>query len=226
MKQTDAYYSQRVRDSEDLFWQVGKTVEGKTVEKDSIELIAQQIKGALRLDSEDSVMDLGSGNGLVTTAVSQLVKSVIGVERNQELHRVALETCTRRNVQFLHKSIEALAVSDLRSKKLYMYEVIQHMGYSVFPGLLEKVVRLRSDEAMLFVGGVLDEEKKWEFFNTEKRRFMLMESLCLDSNIMGNWFHKDYFRFLGKKYGFKVTIIAQDPELYTSEYRFDCLFEA
>lgn len=60
---TDRYYSERVARSDDLLWQVGKTVNGEPVDRKQLQLIVGQIVSLLDLTPEDRVLDIGAGNG-------------------------------------------------------------------------------------------------------------------------------------------------------------------
>ena len=62
------YYRERIikEGSNNFLWQVGKTVDGKEVPRDQVDLIIKTIASRLQLEKGDIVLDIGSGNGLLT----------------------------------------------------------------------------------------------------------------------------------------------------------------
>lgn len=225
MDKVQDYYSKKVADNIDLFGQVGKTIKGKSVGNDHLQLIVKQIVSALSLSVEDKVLDFGCGNGLITREIASKVSYVHGIEQNKALYESALENSAAKNISYMISDIFSFDTSDSTCNKAYMYEVIQHIEPVRLPDLMDLFKDLFSDGAMIFIGGIPDEEKKWDFYDTYDRRCGLLQALIDSGDPMGNWFHKDYLICLGESYDLSVNILPQPDSLYTSHYRFDCLIE-
>lgn len=223
MSNSDDYYSRRVRCSDDPFWQVGKTVGGKPVDEKQLDLIVGQVRHTLDLHGTDRVADLGCGNGLVTREVSRFVASTLGVEKNKDLYDAALKLCSSCHVELYNESILEFDFSASGANKLYLYEVVQHLGYREVAETVLRIARSVGAGSRIFIGGIPDDERKWDFYGPWQRRRSYMEALALGTDVMGTWFHKDFFLFLGEQYGLDVEILQQHSDLYTSSYRFDCL---
>lgn len=221
-----SYYRSRFRAShpDDLYWQVGKTVNGKSVDAGQLQLIVDAIKIGLGLTSTDAVLDVGCGNGLLTREIAGSVRSVDGIELTPELCEVATRNCLADNIRYFQGDVLTFDVGVVYDK-IYLYEVIQHFNLNAAKQLIERLLTLLPPNGKLFVGGVLDEERKWHFFDTEERRFYYFESILSPGKNIGHWCHRDVFKWLCKNSSCRVTVFQQNIELYTSHYRFDVLIE-
>ena len=70
---------------------------------------------------------------------------------------------------------------------------------------------------------VLDANKKWQFFNTFGRRvayFFKHKLLGRDTGV-GRWWTQKEIEEVARENGYASSFIRQNPDLYTSHYRFD-----
>lgn len=226
MEDIEQYYTSRVSQSDDLFWQVGKTVNGKPVGNEQLSLIVNRIKQVLELNTRDTVLDMGCGNGLVTNEIASSVGSIIGVERNRPLFEKACKHASTPNQQFKHADILEFVLDNLIANKAFTYEVVQHIEHHHLKMFLLRMRSTLSEAGSLFIGGIPDEEKKWAFYNTAQRKSSLSASLAeTGRDPVGTWYYQDFFYYLADEFDCSVTILQQPSELYTSHYRFDCLVE-
>lgn len=222
---TDEYYSHRVEISDDPLWQVGKTVNGCVVDAIQVEMIVKRICWALEISSSDMVLDVGAGNGLLTNAIAQRCSSIVGIERNDALYRRALAAQKFPNTSFLCNSLSDVDFALLNFNKVFLYEVVQHLSYRETATFVRSLFKELSPSGSVFLGGIPSELKKWSFYKSFERRREYFKALADGSDIMGNWYHPEFFEGLADSLRIECQIIPQDEELYTSYYRFDCLLK-
>lgn len=226
MKDIEQYYTLRVSQSDDLFWQVGKTVNGKSVGNQQLALIVNRIKQVLELNTHDTIFDMGCGNGLVTSEIAPSVGYITGVERNQSLFEQACKHASAPNQRFEHADILEFEPDNSSVNKAFAYEVVQHLDHQHLKKFLLHMKYLLSGRGRLFIGGIPDEENKWVFYNSDQRKSSLSKSLVeTGRDPVGTWYYQDFYYYLADALDCGVTILQQSPELYTSHYRFDCLVE-
>lgn len=229
MNKIEQYYSDRINKSrcDDFLWQVGKTVNGKAVPHDQVEIIVKTITNRLKLNKNDIVLDIGCGNGLLTKKISKYVSKATGVELTPDLFEIAEKYHLCNNVSYINYNILNLGEEAVNEKytKVYLYEVIQHFNYIETDKLFSKLIEITSKNAIFFIGGILDIEKKMTFFDSKERRAMLFTSLLKESDPLGTWYYKEFLDFLAEKYNLYSECLAQDDKLYTAHYRFDCLLQ-
>ncbi|KEF31680.1 hypothetical protein D777_02029 [Marinobacter nitratireducens] len=211
--------------SDDLLWQVGKTVNGNVVGEDQIELIIERICTALNLRADDRVLDVGAGNGLLTSIVAGRCARVTGVERNQALYERALRANTCGNASYVCQSLSALDCSSLDFNKAFLYEVVQHLDFSETASFIESVFKQLPDSGAVFLGGIPSELQKWSFYGTDERRKQYFRGLAKGTDVMGTWYHPEFFGCLAEDLQLECQVLVQDSRLYTSSYRFDCLLK-
>ena len=221
------YYSERAKKNSrtDFLWQVGKTINGEDVSCEQLELIVKTIVERLDLSGKDKVFDLGCGNGLLTKKISTFVQEITGLDLTTELYDVALEYHSSNNTRYINANIFDFDVKRYKNKfsKVYLYEVLQHLSLIESDKLLAILKGITSKKSTIFIGGILDMDKKWSFFDTVERKSQYFDSLLLGTDPLGTWYYKDYFKYLAGRHNLNVECKNQDDELYTSHYRFDCV---
>lgn len=226
-EQIKQYYRERVKnnDRNNFLWQVGKTVGGREVSNEQIELIVKNIASRLQFDKSDVVLDIGCGNGLLTKKISRYVSKVTGIDLTPELYEIAKQYNLTDNITYINGDVLNFNIVERDEKftKVYLYEVIQHLNYREVDTLFTKLKNITVSKAIIFIGGILDVEKKWDFFDTVERRCSYFAGLLSGSDPLGVWYHKDFFNCLSKKHNLHVEYVAQENKLYTCHYRFDCL---
>ena len=70
---------------EDFIKQVGKTVQGKPITNEQLDKIILDIVQKLELKSDDRVLDLCCGNGMITYGMAQNCQSIVSVDFSEPL---------------------------------------------------------------------------------------------------------------------------------------------
>lgn len=224
MDDIQQYYTSRVLQSDDLFWQVGKTVDGQPVGNKQLALIVDQIKNQLELQDTDHVIDFGCGNALITKEIVPFVEHITGIERNHALYQQACSYADLPNLSLINADIMNEQSFDEQVNKGYCYEVIQHLTHKQLEQFLIKIKTIIPTGGLFFLGGIPDEERKWEFYDSVERKKSLSKGLFeTGKDPVGTWFFSEYFHYLAKNIDIEVQVLNQSPNVYTSHYRFDCL---
>ena len=227
MNDIESYYTQRVSHSKNLLYQVGKTIDGKPVNEHQLNLITQTIKHELKLSTTDTVIDFGCGNGVLTKTLTNSTKTIIGIERNKALYSQASKYLNNQKVSLVNANILHHDTKLLSFNKAYCYEVIQHLTYLETKNFLFQTVKNLPKNGLLFLGGIPDEQRKSNFYNTEYRQRTLAKTLLeTGSDPVGTWFLPVFFYELADKLSATCRILDQHKDLYSAHYRFDCLIRA
>lgn len=110
-----------------------------------------------------------------------------------------------------------------RAGKVYLYEVVQHLSYPEVANFLRALSKALPAGGRVLVGGIPSEIQKWHFYADADRRASYMRALAAGTDVMGTWYHPDFFRILAQDLGLDCSIEPQPGALYTASYRFDCL---
>ena len=214
-----------INDDNDLLYQIGATVNGKPITKLQHSEIVNSITTGLELNPKDNVLDLCCGNGIITNDISRIVNKVIGIDGSETY--VANARIIKNNHNIIYRCDDVLnfrkyIVGENINKVLFYAS----LAYFSKEELINILLNLKQENIeMVYMGSILDKNKKLKFFNTFKRRMhYLFNYLILKNDLgLGNWWSKKEIIKIAAGQGFKIEIIDQNPILHTAHYRFDVL---
>ncbi|MBI5783956.1 MAG: class I SAM-dependent methyltransferase [Rhodocyclales bacterium] len=211
-------------DPEDYWGQVGRTVNGKPVPQEQIDLIVAAVCQGLDLGQNDSLLDLCCGNGALTTYFFSRCRGGLGVDFSDCLIDVA-------NSRFKRRESESYRCQDVlefvrqeenpqRFSKALCYGSFQYLSP---PASLEVLALLRhrfKDVGLLFIGNLPDKDRLSRFY-ADKPYVPGIENQA-DSPI-GIWRTTGEICELAAAAGWKCSISRMQDRFYGSGYRYDAL---
>lgn len=211
----------------DYLQQVGKTVKGQPITDLQFQLIVSEICDQLQLEKDDIVLDLCCGNGLITKELARHCKEVVGIDFSQPLLEVANRDHRPTNVSYQNFNILDLDKMPLISSgsfsKILINEALQFVKKRELIAVLRNILRLSSESCTILIGGIPEMTKKWEFYNTPKRRLMYCARTVFGNEAIGTWWDKEFIRETCRQLDLLCEFREQRRELHTSHYRFDVL---
>lgn len=209
----------------DYLRQVGKTVCGKIISNYQFNLIINSIVDTLQINSNDNVLDLCCGNGLVTKEIAKYCRNIVGVDYSKPLIDIANSVHLQPNCNYVHQSILELKSSDFDSKftKVYMYEALQHFKPKQLYNILEIIRKISTTEVQILFGSVPNKKNLWQFYNSPSRKFDYYKRKLLNKEAIGMWWSNNIIEKISRLYNFDCFFKDQNEDLYTAHYRFDVL---
>lgn len=208
----------------DFFKQVGKTVAGQPVTPAQFMARISDIKSALHINPDDIVLDMCCGNGLITTEIAMLCKRIVGVDFSETLVNIARKYNAHENVNYVCASVldkDSMSIAGAGFTKIYMYESLQHFTYEELPDILSVISILSIPTVEVFIGGIPNLEKIWDFYNTEEKQKEYMKRKSENREAIGTWWDIKYIVDTCREYGFAGESVAQNKDLDSAYYRFD-----
>lgn len=207
----------------DDFWgQVRRTVNGRPVAQDQINLIVEAMIGALELNSDDWLLDLCCGNGALTTSFFEPCRGGLGVDFSEYLVEVA-----RKN--FVHSPDQAFQVADVlefarseprpeRFTKALCYGSFQYLRKEEGRELLGLLRRRFRCLQRLIIGNYPDKDAMSRFFPPGECEPGIEDSHHSD---IGIWRSRDEFTKLAGDAGWRTEFRTMPKEFYAAHYRYD-----
>lgn len=208
------------------FWgQVKRTVGGKPVTQEQIDIIIEAIKNGLELDKKDVLLDIGCGNGALANYLFPEIKEYLGIDFSEYLVDIA-----KKNFEQLPKYKFLLSdgldyVQNEKNPKRFN----KALCYGAFSYLTEesseKILRVICEKFVnidkLYIGNLPDKERAKNFYYDN----VDYKSLLKDNNSsIGIWRSKEEFRSLANKSGWKKVVFCNMPEnFYSAHYRYDVI---
>lgn len=209
---------------EDMQKQVGRTVNKVPIDPMIWELTVAEIIKIIKLDAADELIDICSGNGLLSIPFAEICRHVIAIDISKELLD-RIDTVRHANVSKILDDVRTIEFAGGSFSKAVMYFAIQHFSERETVLLFKSVYEWLKPEGIFFVGDILDADKKYEFYKTTELQSAYYESLIRNASI-GTWFNKLFFEKLAGYVGFKKCQVIEQPSFQiNSHYRFDVLLE-
>jgi SAM-dependent methyltransferase len=220
-----ASVGERIRGDE-LFRQVERTIGGIPERPDQIELLVAAITQRLDLRSDDTLLDLCCGNGLITARLAPFCGAAVGIDYSLELIEVAREHHAMPNTVYLHRAASEIHLSDFCNgapNKACVNAGLQYFTEVMVERLLASLRALAQHRFVLFCSDVPDAAKLNDFYDTPERRVEFEQRRAAGTEAIGTWWDRDHLRSLFAAAEYAVSLIEPEPRRGTAHYRFDVL---
>ncbi len=210
----------------DDFWgQVKRTVNGKPVTQDQIDMIVAAMSAALALEAGDALLDLGCGNGALTTYFFRQCSGGLGVDFSDFLIEVANKHFTQRTSE-RYLCGDAVAFVETTAEtpftKALSYGTFQYFDHANAPRVLralhDRFPRLRR----MVIGNHPNKARIENFYGAGKVPPGIEDRL--DSPI-GIWRTPEQLGAIAAAAGWAATPHFMPAAYHASHYRFDLILE-
>ncbi|PHS74798.1 MAG: hypothetical protein COB19_05865 [Porticoccus sp.] len=207
----------------DDFWgQVKRTVNGKPVSQDQIDMIVTAVLEQLELKEDDFLLDLCCGNGALTSLLLGHCNGGLGVDFSEYLINVA-------NENFANPPAQTYILSDVvefcenpvtpdKFTKMVCYGSFSYIESHRAERLLSMLSEKFPNVKTAFIGNYPDKAKMLEFFGDRVIEPGIENEA--DSPI-GIWRTEAEFRELANRCGWSVKIHKMPEAYYSAYYRYD-----
>ena len=226
------YRETEVRSENDLFFEVGKTVNQQPISEEALRLSIGLITKGLKLTNKDRILELCCGNGLITKHLASLVDQVYAVDFVERLIEHARKFRSAPNIHYV--CADALGyLEQLMKNGLYVPSKVllgDALGYfepHALGDVLAGLKRLTGNNFIFMATGIPSEELKYNFYNTPERVHRYKENQLRVNNTndgIGRWWRKEELEHIAGQVDLRVTLSNQPLEL--SNFRTDAVFES
>lgn len=206
----------------DYWAQVKRTVNGRPVSESDIDMIIMAIRSGLNfgLDGADYLLDLGCGNGALTSRLYKYVRKSLGVDFSEYLIDIAkrdfLIPGTHEYVLSEAHAFVLTEPSPCRFNKALIYGCFAyfHDGAELLADIRNRFKNMER----VFIGNLPDLNKVDMFY---QKNIEIPVDLKDPESKVGIWRSDDEFRQLARKSGWVANFSRMPSEFYASHYRFD-----
>jgi 2-polyprenyl-3-methyl-5-hydroxy-6-metoxy-1,4-benzoquinol methylase len=227
LRQLKDFYDARVASDDEggFLKQVGHTESGWPITPLQFDRMVQQVHGLLNLCSDDRLLDLCCGNGVISARLADTAAEVVGIDLSPELIRVANTHQARANTTFVQGDMRALAeIPELRGKpfsKVLMHAALQHFSPNEFEPILRSVQKLCGPLPVFVFGFIPEKGKQKYLFNTPRRRLQRLWLRGTGQDNFGHWWQKRSLEEVCDRLGFDCSFEAVDSHLAAASHRFN-----
>ncbi len=209
----------------DDFWgQIKRTVHGKPVSQEQIDMIVRAVCDGLQFRKEDVLLDLGCGNGALSRYFFPFCSSMLGVDFSPYLLDIAKKNFEAPpDYLFREDDIVAYVRAEpfpVCFTKVLCYGVYSYLSLEDARILLEILHERFINVESIFLGNLPDREKIDTFFppGTDTQR-LVHDHL----SPIGVWRSRDEMERLADDAGWNAEFRVMPSGYYAAHYRFDAV---
>lgn len=210
-------------DPKDFWGQVKRTVNGKPIPQEQIDMIVEAVCNGLELKADDTLLDLCCGNGALTTYFYEKCCGGLGVDFSEPLINLAHRHFVKRPQEkfILQDVVDFVNTYEApeRFTKAVCYGSLQYLPKSNAYDLLLLLKRNFTRLKKVFIGNVPDKQFVRHFYGDRYEQGIENSP----ATAIGIWRSQEEFRMLAKKTGWHIKIEHMPKEFYWAHYRYDVI---
>lgn len=209
-------------DPEDFWGQVKRTVNGKPVTQDQIDLIVAAVSGGLGLMADDVLVDFCCGNGALTTLLFARCRGGLGIDMSEHLISVASRHFRRPpHEDFILSEATSYAVFPKdaeRFTKGLCYGSFQYMTRSSGRELLGLLRRNFPNMTRFYIGNLPDRSRIDRFYVDG-----VPGNVDEPVSPIGIWYSPQELADLAAEAGWRASFHHLPSDYHAAHYRIDML---
>lgn len=221
------YRNIEAKTEEDLYYQVGKTINKKPILIEVFNKMIEDIKENLKLDKNDELLEFCCGNGMVSKPLSNFVSKVYAGDFTSHLIETAKLKNSNTNIdyQIADAKMNPVSVFNFSTfpEKILMNESLAYFT----PDELEEILKnITAKKFKFLITQVPIDDLKWNFYSTDEAKskyLSLKEKNDVFFDGLGRWWKIEELEAIAKKFELDFEIRNQDSPI--SNYRINVLFE-
>lgn len=211
---------------EDLYFQVGKTINSAPISEQQFGLILNSITTNLKLNKNDTILELCCGNGLVTHPLSFFVKKIYAFDFTSRLIETAKKYKQTNTIFYTtgdakDNFFDFFQFETIPNKFLMNDAMACFMPEDV-ASIVQKMLHIPFH---FYITGVPNNDLKWKFYNTPERKEKYLKNVeknDIFNEGMGRWFSEQEFIDIATKFNINIHIEKQWEGV--ANYRMNVLF--
>ncbi|MEM1404159.1 MAG: methyltransferase domain-containing protein [Pseudomonadota bacterium] len=224
---TEEYWSDFWRDQgrksrgETAQQRVLRTTNRTTVSEDVWLRTVEHVCEQMDLSAGDRVLDVCAGNGLFSAEFADRGAEVLAVDVSQDLLDDVPLT-EDGSIHTLCSDMRALEFPKDRFTHIFFYAAIQYLTQGEAAQLLRRCYDWLTPGGTLLIGDIPDLDRFWSFYNTPERRALYFAGLEEGRDVIGTWYDRHWYAYLGEEIGFETTKVMDQPDYQIyAHFRFD-----
>ncbi|KQT23209.1 hypothetical protein ASG22_12550 [Chryseobacterium sp. Leaf405] len=215
----ESYNAIEPENEDDLYIQVGKTVNKAPVSKEVFQSFVNDVVEKLDLKSSDILLEMCCGNGLLTYSLSQIVQKIYAFDFTEALIDAAIKYKSNDNIEYVKGNAKEDFTTIFKEELPEIQKFLINDSTSYFtPEELEKIIEritTISKDFKFYLTNVPNNENKWNFYNTPERKAnyeKAVQSGDIFLGGIGRWWEKSEFIHIAEKFNLKIEIFDMNNE--------------
>lgn len=209
----------------DFAVQVGRTFQKAPYSKRQLEVLEHSLLSHLEASPDRALLDLGCGNGLVTSRLAPHFKRVTGLDFSRPLIEAARTHFHAPNVRYLVGSAIDLEEIEGKYERVLLSAVLQHISPEQAREMFRRLATHLSPGARVVLSDVADGDRTWNFYRGVPGRWRYAVGVITRRPIIGYWWKPSELLDIALEMGWALSICYQSPELPNHYFRYDAILQ-
>tara|TARA_B100000780_G_scaffold254987_1_gene203426 strand:+ start:4587 stop:5267 length:681 start_codon:yes stop_codon:yes gene_type:complete len=189
-------------------------------------VINEHIKTLLKLKSNDSLLDVCCGNGIVTKLLSKHCKNVIGIDFSPQLIKNAQLNNNSSSIKYIVADATQLSESTQEQfDKIVLYFSFQYFNYEEGLRVVSEMKKRLKPNGIILLGDIPDTKFFWSYYDTFPKRFFYFKQWLFKQSKMGKFWSEKEMMTIAKQTNLQGSFLKQKQNLPHAHYRFDFILE-
>jgi ubiquinone/menaquinone biosynthesis C-methylase UbiE len=213
--------------SSNEFLEVGRYSNTKIVSEDDIIHITNYITEKLELQTNDNLLDVCCGNGLLSFKLANKVKSVVGIDISETLLLKARQRNNLQNATFIKgNALVASEILDQKFDKILLYFSFQYFdSFRKGEQVITQLKKLLNPNGIILIGDIPDAKRFHIYYPTLKSRLRRFLQVITKQEPMGKFWSSKELEKICKKLQLKGQYLKQPESFLYQHYRFDFIIK-
>jgi SAM-dependent methyltransferase len=210
---------------DDLWGQVRRTVYGKPVPEDQIQMMVDAILTGLALESADVLLDVGCGNAALASRLFPYCDQCLGVDFSEYLISVANSRFASSRHSFLCQDVVEYAAQEdapLRFDKALCFGMFGYLSDASAQQLLSLLNQRFLNIELLFIGSIPDPACASSFFKSQD---LAEAELYNPQSQIGVWRTRERITAMSGEAGWRARFQNMPANFYQAHYRYNAILE-
>ncbi|MTD32873.1 class I SAM-dependent methyltransferase [Paludibacterium denitrificans] len=209
---------------DDVWGQVRRTVNGKAVSEEQIQLIVHAIVDGLALNSSDALVDIACGNGALSNRLLPYCGKLYGTDASEYLIDIAKKkfSVPERAVYEVGDVANYVRIESQpeRFSKALCYGSFSYFSRDDAFVMLEELHKRFVNISRVFIGNLPDRDRAPPFYPVGKN---YLNELDICESQIGIWRSENEFREIAIAAGWYIETRRMPPQFYGAHFRYDVI---
>jgi cyclopropane fatty-acyl-phospholipid synthase-like methyltransferase len=210
---------------DDLWGQVRRTVCGKPVSEEQIQMMVDAVVAGLELHPASVLLDIGCGNAALSERLFPHCDQCLGVDFSEYLISVAnARFASPRHTFICQDALEYVAqeADTLRFDRVLCFAVLSYLSDASARQLLVSLNQRFRNVRAIFVGNIPDRDCAASFFRDHHRDAPELDN---PESQIGVWRTKGQMIAMAEQAGWRIRFQDMPRDFYQAHYRYNAILE-
>ena len=216
--------STQLRDA-DCCRQVGRTFRGASYSEVELDLTVRRLLALLEPLPEKTLLDLGCGNGLITSRLAPHFRSITAIDFSRPLIEVAQTQFASSNVTYLFGDATDLNGLDGPYDCVLISAALQFFNRTQVARMFRQLGEVLGEDGRIVLGDIADRDRIWNFYKGIAGKIQFVSGKIRRRPVIGYWWRPSGLRRVAGQTGWTASIHYQPATLPNHYFRYDAVLE-